>query len=280
MVSNIGDLQHRREGLPRSKHFNFLRLPRELRESVYKLCLCFDFDLNICASPTTDSYDGKVFSDDYYGYLIGVESIKLRHYPRQYARETIELQRNSQLLRVSKQLHAEATLFLYSNRFTFISWKDFYLFYAICGPENSRSLKEITIPLPLPVNRDQPMGTASKSEESPNKWTIVGLANLSRSPKLRNLTFTVPDDLTTRDLRVAGHLRQIPDSCNVSIESRLQLCTYPFPFTCMELRLCGLAQSVEDLFACKRWDLIETFPKRKKVVHDQSDDEESQETVL
>jgi len=243
--------------------------------------------LTIYLASTGTDHEGKSFLDDYKGNPIKMHSIKFRHFPHYSTHETIDVQRNSRFVRVSRQLYAEASPFLHSNRFTFGSWKEFHCFRTIIGPENSKCLQEISIPLPLPAARGTSLGTVSNNknsvsneeecpfnEDSPTNWAITGLASLHSSPRLRNVTFRILSNLSVLDLRVAGHFRQLPDSCRVNIEPGFQLRQDPYLHMETEDRLCVLAREVEDLFVSKRWDLIECFPKKKKVMHEQSDDEE------
>jgi hypothetical protein len=260
---------------------NFLQLPLELRQTIYKLCLSLDQDLNICVTSAS-----KAYLDDYEEDF--ADRHHVAHFPNCSYQETIDLRRRSRLVRVSRQLHAEASPFLYCNRFTFDSWVDFNCFCTIVGPENAKCMQAIRIPLPLLATRGSPLRTASDERKfvssdgeslsnrgnSLTSWATTGLASLSKFPRLRHVTFAMPDDLTVLDLRVAGHFRQIPDSCRVSIEPGFQFRKVPHPHMDMKDRLCGLALEVEDLFISKRWDRIECFPKRKKLVHERSDDEE------
>lgn len=252
----------------------FLRLPLELRQTIYRLCLLFDYNVNIRATTTGYDYHVKSFVNVYYEKPIEMDPARLMRFPNRKAHKLIEWQRNSCLIRVSKQLHAEATPFLYSNKFMFDSWKNFYFFGTVCGLDNAKSLQDIRVPLPLLVNRHTPLGATSNNDESLTNWAMTGLTILKRSPNLRKITFTVPSNLYTQDLRVARHFCQIPDSCQVEIEPGDQLRTCRFSFTGMGYKLYEMAQEIEHLFVSKRWDLIETFPKRRKVVHDLSDDEE------
>lgn len=262
----------------------FLQLPLELRQTIYKLCLSWDQDLNICV--TSSSHGRKVFLDDYEEDV--ANRYHVAHFPNCSDQETIDLRRNSRLVRVSRQLHAEASPFLYCNQFAFDRWSDFHCFCTIVGPENAKCMQAIRIPLPLLATRGAPLRTASDeakfisndAESLSNRgnaltrWAITGLASLSKFPRLRHVTFIMPDDLTVLDLRVAGQFRQIPDSCRVSIEPGLQFRKVQHRHMDLKDRLCGLALEVEDLFINKRWDLIDSFPKRKKLVHERSDDEE------
>ncbi|KAF2664267.1 hypothetical protein BT63DRAFT_444039 [Microthyrium microscopicum] len=124
--------------------FPFMKLPGEIRNEIYKLCLLINRNKSIkFKDPTSDS-PGKV--------EVQVKKKRQQRRFRWAATSTADQDKwrpfvphmITNVLLISKQVHAEAAPFLYTNTFNFPSQRASNAFLVTIGPTNCKLLRRIT----------------------------------------------------------------------------------------------------------------------------------------